>query len=66
MGEPPTPTAHRSVALLADDPLAPYTWLTRLERVRPALERFTMPYTLAHIRTSLISWLFGVAPTSGT
>jgi hypothetical protein len=38
---------HRSAALLADDPLAPYTWLTRLERVRPALERFTMPYTLA-------------------
>ena len=38
---------HRSPALLADDPLAPYTWMTRLERVRPALERLTTPYGLA-------------------
>ncbi len=43
---PPPPTSTPPAArrrCSADDPLAAYTWVTRMERVRPGLARMTMP-----------------------
>ena len=42
-------TGRRSPALLDGDRLAPYTWITRMERVRPALARMTAPLRLAEV-----------------
>jgi len=51
----------RSPALLADDPLAAYTWVTRMERVRPALAAMTMPYRLAEVLGTGVGLELGVA-----
>ena len=39
----------QSPAMLGEDPLAAYTWVTRMERVRPGLAAMTMPYRLAEV-----------------
>jgi hypothetical protein len=51
----------RSPSLLGDDPLAAHTWVTRMERVRPALTALTMPYRLAEVLGTAPGLNLGVA-----
>jgi hypothetical protein len=41
--------SRHAPALLAAEPLAAHTWVTRMERVRPGLARMTQPYRLAEV-----------------